>query len=357
MAIADRRGVDVSGALNGAPAPEAVSPRRRTSPAKRLLKIYMERPELVALVVLIALVAYFTIASGGLFLSPANLRGILSLFPELAIMALGFGLLMTAGEFDLSIGSTFGLTPMVVCVLCDMGLNFWPAFVVGLLCCVLIGIINGVITLRFGIPSFIATLGMLFMLRSLCVVIYSHGAAPSLPDDAPVWAFSQAIGFIRVSVIWLAVLALIVYVLLEKTNFGNWVKATGGALESAKSMGIPTNAVKVACFIICSLFAGIAGVIQVVRIASPLPSLGDGMELQAIAAAVIGGIALSGGVGNVLGAIVGMAIIRVIDSGMIMSRVDANWFQFAIGLLTVLAVIANMWLGRRARGMKVEIDQ
>lgn len=323
---------------------------------KRILKIYMERPELVALVVLIALVAYFTARSGGLFLSPANLRGILSLFPELAIMALGFGLLMTAGEFDLSIGSMFGLTPMVVCVVGDWGLGFWPAFVVGLLCCVLVGVINGVVTLRFGIPSFITTLGMLFMLRSLCVVLYSHGSAPSLPDP-PVWAFSQPIGFIRVSVIWLAVLGLLVHLLLEKTNFGNWIRATGGALDSAKSMGIPTNTVKIVCFVICSLFAGIAGVIQVVRIASPLPSLGDGMELQAIAAAVIGGIALSGGVGNVLGAVVGMAIIRVIDAGMIMSRIDANWFQFAIGLLTVLAVVANMWLGRRARGIKVEIGQ
>lgn len=323
---------------------------------KRILKMYMERPELVALVVLAALVAYFTLKSNGAFLSPANLRGILSLFPELAIMALGFGLLMTAGEFDLSIGSVFGLTPMVVCILVDTGLSFWLAFLAGLFCCVVVGVINGVVTLRFGIPSFITTLGMLFMLRSLCIVLYTHGAAPSLPDP-PVWAFSQPIGFIRVSSIWLAALGLIVYVLLEKTNFGNWIRVTGGALESARSMGIPTDRVKIVCFVICSLFAGIAGVIQVVRIASPLPSLGVGMELQAIAAAVIGGIALSGGVGNVLGAVVGMAIIRVIDAGMIMSRVDANWFQFAIGFLTVAAVIANMWLGRRARGIKVETGQ
>ncbi len=324
---------------------------------RRILKIYMERPELVALVVLIALVAYFTMASGGLFISPVNLRGILSLFPELAIMALGFGLLMISGEFDLSIGSMFGLTPMVVCLLCDWGVSFWPAFAMGLLCCVAIGLINGLVTIRFGIPSFITTLGMLFMLRSLCVVLYSHGSAPNLPDDAPVWAFSAPLGVIRVSVLWLAALGLIVYLLLERSNFGNWIRATGGSLDSAKAMGIPTATVKTVCFIICSVFAGIAGMIQVVRIASPLPSLGDGMELQAIAAAVIGGVALSGGVGNVLGAIVGMAIIRVIDAGMIMSHVDANWFQFAIGFLTVIAVIANMWLGRRARGMKVEIGQ
>lgn len=321
---------------------------------KRLLKIYMERPELVALVVLIVLVGYFTFQSHGLFLSSGNLRGILSLFPELAIMALGFGLLMTVGEFDLSIGSTFGLTPMVLCVLTTSGIPFWPAFALALLVCVAIGLINGSVSIGFGIPSFITTLGMLFMLRSLCVVLYTHGAAPSLPADAPVWAFSAPLGFIRVSVIWLVILAIFAFLLVERTNFGNWMRATGGSLESAKAMGIPTSAVKITVFVICSLFAGFAGIIQVVRIASPQPSLGDGIELQAIAAAVIGGIALSGGVGNVLGAIVGMAIIRTIDSGMIMSRVDANWFKFAIGFLTIVAVIANMWLGRRARNLKVE---
>jgi simple sugar transport system permease protein len=222
---------------------------------------------------------------------------------------------------------------------------------------VAVGVINGVVTIRFGIPSFITTLGMLFMLRSLAVVLYSQGSAPTLPEDAPTWAFSEGLGIIRVSVIWLAVLAVLVYLLLERSNFGNWIRATGGSLESAKAMGIPTALVKTACFVICSLFAGIAGVIQVVRIASPLPSLGETMELQAIAAAVIGGVALTGGVGSVLGAIVGMAIIRVIDAGMIMSRVDASWFKFAIGLLTIAAVIANAWLGRAARRIKVEQTQ
>jgi simple sugar transport system permease protein len=324
---------------------------------RRLLKIYMERPEIVAFAMLVVLIAGFTISSGGLFLSPANLRGILSLFPELAIVALGFGLLMTAGEFDLSIGSTFGLTPMVLCSLAHVGVPFWWAFALALLVCVAIGMINGAVSLGFSIPSFITTLGMLFILRSLCVVLYSKGAAPSLPDDAPVWAFSAPLGFIRVSVIWLAVLGAFTYLLLEKTNFGNWIRATGGSLESAKAVGIPTTFVKISCFVICSVFAGLAGIIQVVRIASPLPSLGDGIELQAIAAAVIGGIALSGGVGNVLGAIIGMAIIRVIDAGMIMSRVDANWFKFAIGLLTILAVVGNNWLGRRGRGMRVETSR
>lgn len=321
---------------------------------KRQLKTYMQRPELVALIVLVLFVAYFTISSNGLFLSNANIRGIFSLYPELAILALGFALLMIAGEFDLSIGSVMALCPMVLCTLALYGIPFWPAFLLALLASASVGIANATVTLRFGIPSFITTLGMLFMVRSLAVVLYSSGAAPTLPADAPRWAFAEALGVFRVSALWLIALTFLAWALLERSNFGNWIRATGGSLESAKSMGIPTNVVKTVCFVICSILAGLAGVIQVVRIGSPIPSMGETMELQAIAAAVIGGIALSGGVGSIIGVVVGMALIRVIDAGMIMSRIDASWFKFAVGFLIICAVIANHWLERRARRIKVE---
>ena len=117
----------------------------------------------------------------------------------------------------------------------------------------------------------------------------------------------------------------------RQTNFGNWIRATGGHLEAAIAMGMPARRVKIFCFILCSMMAGFAGIIQVFRLHSPLPSIGDGLELQAVAAAVIGGTALTGGIGTVLGAIVGALLIRVIDNGLVMTQVDANWFKFAIG--------------------------
>ena len=110
---------------------------------------------------------------------------------------------------------------------------------------------------------------------------------------------------------------------------------------------------KLFCFILCAMLAGFGGIIQVFRLHSPLPSIGDGLELQAVAAAVIGGTALTGGIGTVLGGIVGALLIRVIDNGLVMSQVDANWFKFAVGALTILAVVANTWLRRTARRMKV----
>ncbi len=120
-------------------------------------------------------------------------------------------------------------------------------------------------------------------------------------------------------------------------------------------MGIPVRQVKMACFVLCSMLAGFAGTIQVFRLQSPLPSIGESLELQAVAAAVIGGVALTGGVGTVFGAIIGALLIRVIDNGLVLSRIDANWFKFAIGALTVLAVVGNSWLQRTARQIKVEV--
>ncbi|MBV9219410.1 MAG: ABC transporter permease, partial [Methylobacteriaceae bacterium] len=215
---------------------------------------------------------------------------------------------------------------------------------------------NGFVTLRFAIPSFITTLGMLFMARSMTVVI-SGGFPPLLPADLPTWLFTRYVGpggLIRMSFLWFGGIAVLMAALLSLTNLGNWIKASGGFLEAAGALGIPVNRVKITCFILSSMLAGFAGLIQVLRLGSPLPSIGDGLELQAVAAAVIGGTALTGGVGTVLGAIVGALLIRVIDNGLVLTQVDANWFKFAVGGLTIFAVIANSWLRRTARGIRVD---
>ena len=127
--------------------------------------------------------------------------------------------------------------------------------------------------------------------------------------------------------------AIILGVMLHFSNLGNWIFATGGQRQAADDMGIDTRRVKLFCFMLCSFLAGFAGMITTFRLKSALPSLGEGLELQAIAAAVIGGTALTGGIGSVIGFIVGTCLIRAIDNGLVMARIDANWFRFAIGAL------------------------
>ena len=324
---------------------------------RRFLKIYLEKPELTGVLFLLILTLVFQAQSNGVFLSAQNLQGMLGLLPEMALVAIGVTLLMICGEFDLSVGSVFALTPMIMAVLIEAGAPFLPAFAAGLGTAAGIGLLNGFITIRFAIPSFITTLGMLFVARSLTVVI-SGGFPPLLPADAlPKWLFTHYVGpgaMFRMSFLWFLAVAVVASLLLGRTNFGNWVRATGGFLPAAQAMGIPTARVKVACFMICSLLAGFAGTIQVMRLGAPLPSIGEGLELQAVAAAVIGGTALSGGVGTIFGGIVGAALIRVIDNGLVLSQVNANWFKLAIGALTIFAVIVNSWLRARARAIKLE---
>ena len=324
---------------------------------KKFLKIYMERPELAGLALLVLLTIFFQLKSGGVVLNSTNLQGMLSILPEMTLVALGVTILMICGEFDLSVGSVFALTPMAIAIMLNGGIPFPVALFLGLLLAAAIGFANGFITIRFSIPSFITTLGMLFVARSLTVVI-SGGFPPLLPTDIPTWLFSGFVGpgnVVRMSFVWLVLIALALAAMMSLTNFGNWIRATGGQLDAAVNMGIPVNATKMICFMLCSVLAGFAGLIQVMRLGSPLPSLGEGLELQAVAAAVIGGTALTGGIGTVLGAIIGATLIRVIDNGLVLTRVDANWFKFAIGMLLILAVVSNSWLRRTARRIKLEV--
>lgn len=327
---------------------------------RRILKLALQKPEMAAASLLILLVILFQIRSSAVFLSYDNLRGILGFLPEMGLIAVGVTLLMIAGEFDLSVGSVFALSPMTMAVLMTMGYSFWPAMIAGLLVCVVIGFINGWLTIQFDIPSFITTLGMMFMARSMTVVI--SGGFPPRPDfnQIPTDLFVAYVGpgqMFRSSFLWFVAIAFVVHILLSRTNFGNWVRATGGFLPAARGMGIPIVRVKIACFIICSVLAGFAGIIQVLRLGSPLPSLGTGYELQAVAAAVIGGAALGGGIGSVIGGIIGATLIRVIDNGMVMSQINGNWFQFAVGALTIFAVVGNSWLRKRGRAMKVATEK
>jgi simple sugar transport system permease protein len=334
----------------------AVHSPRRGNAVRKLFRIYLEKPELAGVALLILFTLVFEIRSNGVFLSTENLRGILGLLPEVGLVSIGVTVLMICGEFDLSVGSMFALMPVSVALMTNAGVPFVPGMLLGLVIAALVGFANGFITLTFNIPSFITTLGMLFIVRSLTVVI-TGGFPPLLSSDLPIGIFTQFLGpggILRASFIWFAIIALAAGAMLSGSNLGNWIHATGGFVDAAAAMGVPVRRVKMASFVLCAMMAGFAGTIQVFRLGAPLPSIGEGLELQAVAAAVIGGTALTGGVGTVLGAIVGALLIRVIDNGLVLSRVDANWFKFAIGALTIFAVVANSWLRQTARRIKVE---
>ncbi len=315
-----------------------------------ITKALLSRPEISALVMLILVIIGFSLYAPQ-FMTYANMRVTFFAFPELGIVVLGVGILMIAGEFDLSVGSVFALSPLVMVIAVGRwGFDPYVAIAIGFAVALLVGYLNGWITLQFSIPSFVTTLGMLFMARSAAVVL-SGGFPPPFPADFPTAVFVADLGLFRASMLWFVGFAVILGVMLHFSNLGNWIYATGGQPQAASDMGINTRRVKMFCFMLCSFLAGFAGMVTTFRLRSALPALGEGLELQAIAAAVIGGTALTGGIGSLIGFIVGTGLIRVIDNGLVMARIDANWFRFAIGALTILAVILNMWVRRRARAM------
>src|ERR1700674_5869434 len=170
---------------------------------KKLLKIYLQKPELAGVVLLAVLIGLFQVRSQMIFLSAENIRGVLGLLPETGLVAIGVTILMICGEFDLSVGSVFALMPMSFAIMLNDGVPFVPAVLLGLALAALVGFINGYVTIRFAIPSFIATLGMLFMARSLTVVI--SGGFPPLLSDVPSWIFTQYVGpgeLVRMSFLW-----------------------------------------------------------------------------------------------------------------------------------------------------------
>ena len=310
------------------------------------IKQVLVKPEVSTFIMFIVIMVGFYFANPR-FLDERNIRIVMGITPEYIIVAIGIAILMISGEFDLSVGSVFALVPMAIVQLTHQGFNIWLSIALGLSIGIIIGFINGFITLRFGIPSFIATLGMLYIARSLTTVA-TGGFPPPFPHELPNELFVYQFELFRASLYWSLLVAVILGIMLHRSNLGNWIYATGGDVIAASSMGIKTNNIKMFCFVLCGFLAGFAGMIQTFRLEAPLPSQGYLLELESIAAAVIGGVSLFGGIGTVIGAMIGAILIRFLESGIIMARIDAEWFRAGLGTLIILSVVFNTYISRRA---------
>ena len=322
---------------------------------KNTIKSLLSRPEISALVITIFLIIVFSFISDRFFNS-RNFMVILAAYPEYALVALGVTILMISGEFDLSVGSVFAVAPIVTVILVNDGYNQYWAIILGLLSAAALGFVNALVTLLFKIPSFITTLGMLFMARSIAIGICG-GFPPSFPKG---WDTDWLVGrmdMIRMSLFWLIGIALVLNFILKKTNLGSWIYATGENKQAANDLGINTFAVKTTCFIICSTLAGYAGIIQSLRIKTAITSLGLGLELNAIASAVVGGASLFGGIGSAFGALIGTFLLAMIDNILILTRVDGNWFKFGLGIMIIIAVILNTYTKNRADNIRLKEDE
>jgi simple sugar transport system permease protein len=320
---------------------------------RNLLQRAIARPEFGPFVLLVVeLLGFWTINHD--FLSEQNISNTLAFTVELGLIALAMTLLMTAGEFDLSVGSVFGFSPVLMWTLFNAGLtSLDAAFVIALLVAVVVGLVNGWFVTRLKIPSFLVTLGMLLVVRGTALFVTDgfpqrtwsaggHWLAQALVGDFYVGGFR-----IYMSLFWFIAAAVILSYVLTRAKWGNWILATGGNPGAARARGVNINVVKSALFVLSALMASLAGVISSIRTSAANPNSGTGYELEVIAMVVIGGTALTGGRGTIIGTVLGIFILRVMRNGIVLIGVPGLAYNIFIGAIILGMMALHSWLERR----------
>jgi simple sugar transport system permease protein len=332
------------------------------APVGHRLRALLARPELGAAAGAVLIWLRFAAVAGPAFRSVEGTAAVLNAAAPLGILAVAVALLMIGGEFDLSVGSIIGAAGMTIMLLTrHAGWPLWPAIGAAVVLSLAIGFANGFLVVRTGLPSFIVTLGTLFVFRGLTIALSRQltrrtqlGGLDQVPgyESARLLFASDPSGPFRISVVWWLGLAAIATWVLLRTRWGNWVLAAGGAPEAARKMGVPVARVKIALFITTALAACLVAVIQVVRFTGADALRGEQQEFRAIIAVVIGGTLLPGGYGSAIGAVLGAFIFGMVQQGIVITGVDADWFQVFLGVMLVIAVVFNNYVRGRAAGLR-----
>src|SRR4051794_37997199 len=359
-----------------APAADPTSTSRANRPgARELMLRFLTLREGSIIVVTVLATLYFAVKTDHFF-THANFVTLLPYFAPFAILATGEVLLMVAGEIDLSIGSVYLFAPFMFYEFNQAGLPLIPCLILALLCCCVIGLLNGVLTEIFGVSSFITTLGMLLAVAGFTLIIShaqpvampgaevtSHtvnvthtvnGQTVTLPEKVnEIGTFAKIFGGGTYSeLIWALVIVVFVQVLLTRTRWGMYTIAVGGNKHGAAEAGINVRVAVIRNFVVCSVFAGFVGVLEAVRASSVTPDTAGASEtmFRAVSAAVIGGTLLAGGEGTAIGALIGALFLGVLRDGLTLEGVNADYLDFILGVAILIAMVINTYVGRVRKG-------
>ncbi len=345
------------------------------------LKSFLHRPEVGAIVGMLAVIVFFMIYADSRMFSLSGIMNFMEPAAQLGILAIAAALLMIGGEFDLSVGSMIafaGIALGIPLVLWEWSLPLSLIFAF----CVSAGVgaLNGFIVLRSGLPSFIVTLAFLFILRGLTLVglkeatgttqlrgikeaandswlleLFSGDAFEGLfvwlAEQGMIETFKNGtpkVTGVPVEIIWFVIFAIFASFLLNKTRFGNWIFAAGGDANAARNIGVPVNRVKIILFMLTAAAATLVAAITVLEYSTADASRGLLKEFHAIIAAVIGGCLLTGGYGSAIGAMIGAVIFGMVQIGITYTNINLDWFQVFMGAILLIAVVLNNWVRRQA---------
>jgi simple sugar transport system permease protein len=275
------------------------------------------------------------------YVSVGNIQLMLKAIPSLVIVVMGVNLLMIAGEFDLTVGATFTLTALIMAKIFNAGVPLSIAVLIALAAGVAIGVVNGWIVVKSKVPSFIITLGAMWFWRGIILILSGSITESFYPSEFFEKLFTLNIGPIQVQFVWSLAIALACWLVLERHQLGNYFFGVGGNPKAAAALGVNTNRVKIIAFAITGFLTALSGIMSTVRINSISPIQGQGLELQAIAACVIGGTALVGGKGTILGAFLGAALMYTIQDVLLLLRAPGHYLQMFVGIIIVSAAALN----------------
>lgn len=330
----------------------------------RLWRFFVAQREVTPLIITVALFIYFS-ATSSAFLTNLSLNSIAGYAGPIGAIAIGEVLVLVLGEIDLSSGQIFLFTPWVMYWLFNLHIPVGYAIVAALVVAAGVGAVNGLVTVLLSVPSFVTTLATNFVLFGLVLIFSNDTEATPVPGSQPpetvsgvtphVGLFSQVFGvWLWSEIIWVVVLAAVVHFVLRRTRFGVRVVATGGNQLGAAEAGVPVRRVKVWCFVISAFLAGLVGIVDAIKYGSMDPgNAGVNYILYAVGACVIGGTALTGGRGTVIGAFIGAILIGVLEAGLTIIGISTNNFYVYIGLVMIVAMALNVWLDRLASRTRV----
>ncbi|MFR9675555.1 ABC transporter permease [Streptomyces sp. TR06-5] len=346
--------------MTAAPAPPARKAPERSAPAASTVRRLTARPELGAVIGAAAVFLFFS-ATADSFLQASSLSTILYASSTIGIMAVPVALLMIGGEFDLSTGVMVTTAALVSSQFSyQMTANAWVGVGVSLLATLAVGLFNGVMLTRTGLPSFIITLGTFLMLTGLnlgMTKLISGTVSTKTIADMEGFPSAHAVFASRLPLFgtelpitvvwWFALVALATWILL-RTRPGNWIFAVGGGAEAARAVGVPVGRTKIGLYLGVAFAAWLSG--QHLLFSYDVVQSGEGVgnELIYIAAAVIGGCLLTGGYGSAVGAAVGAFLFGMTSKGIVYAQWDPDWFTFFLGAMLLLATLLNTWTRKRA---------
>jgi len=324
------------------------------------LKKVLAQPEAGSFGLLVGAIIAFSLLSAT-FVSVGNISNLLAFTPELGMIALAMTLLMTAGEFDLSVGSVFGFTAVVMWTVANettWGIEI--GFVIAMTVGIVIGLFNGLLVTRLKIPSFLVTLGMLLVVRGLALYLTSGFPQRTWNAESPLievivgdFFLPTPFGDLRVfmSVFWFALFAVVLGYILMISKYGNWIQASGGNPMAAVARGVRVARVKVALFILTAAMAAYAGITSSIRVSTANPNAGFTYELEVIAMVVIGGTVLGGGKGTIIGTVIGVLLLRIMRNGIVMVGVPGLAYNIFIGGIILGMMALHSYIAQRQRAV------